>query len=457
MISAPQTKAAITAASVNALMPPISSQRSWSLAGPFSTRNASARRTMSCTAMPSSASGFGEARGQKDRKRHFVQLGAGPARPAAKPLVLRPMPVRELRRHQVAQDLAGMVGPANPEESTRALHEVPWPDEVITPDVARGVAPGDAEARHHAAAIGLVVVREQYHRGDVHQVAELGWAAGRINCFGVPAFPGPDMAVPCGVERLQQRRDGERRRRLTVAAEPKREHHLAPAEFAEQCDVSRPGLHIGPGHGAVGREVLPAVANANKAGTGARPRIALGGRIGGGKGNGIRTLFRAQYLAVTVHEHFGHAMRAVAFKMRREQRVKFEVGIAGQSRFDQQNVAHEVGGDPQAKLEAWMLVQNLDGRDAGSRRRDVVIGIPLDLDPEAVAVGDDKSEIPDLRHVDARVVHLVDDAIADRHPQPGWPDGRPDQVFGAARPRGTDAWAAGRRHGTGPLRRARAR
>jgi hypothetical protein len=76
-------------------------------------------------------------------------------------------------------------------------------------------------------------------------------------------------------------------------------------------------------------------------------------------------LFRAQYFAVTVHEHFRHTMQAVALKMRSEQSVKFESGIASQSRFDQQDVAHEVGRNPQAKLEAWVLVQNLDRRDAG--------------------------------------------------------------------------------------------
>ena len=134
--------------------------------------------------------------------------------------------------------------------------------------------------------------------------------------------------------------------------------------------------------------------------------------------------------------------------MRREQRVKFEVGIARQGRFDQQDVAHEVGRNPQAELEAWVPVQDFDGRDAGTGRRDAVIGIPLDLDPEAVAVSDNEAEIADLRHVDARVVHLVDDAVADGHPKPGWPEGRPNQVFGAARPRRTDAWAAGGHHGT---------
>jgi hypothetical protein len=77
-------------------------------------------------------------------------------------------------------------------------------------------------------------------------------------------------------------------------------------------------------------------------------------------------------------------------------------------------------------------MEDFNGRDAGTRRCDAVIGISLDLDPEAVPVADNEPEIADLRRVDAGIVHLVDDAVADSHPKPGWPERRPNQVFGAA-------------------------
>ena len=192
------------------------------------------------------------------------------------------------------------------------------------------------------------------------------------------------MVVPCGVERLQQRGDSECRRRLSVAAEPKREHHVAAVEFAEECDVPWPCLHIVQVMAPLAaKSCQPSLTPMNPHWR-APTHLAARSHRRRRQGNGIRTLFRAQYLAVMVHEYFGHSFAAVALKMRREQSVKFKVGVAGQSRFDQQDVAHKVGRDPQAEFEAWVLVQNFDGRDAGTGRCDAVIGVPLDLDPEAV-------------------------------------------------------------------------
>ena len=51
--------------------------------------------------------------------------------------------------------------------------------------------------------------------------------------------------------------------------------------------------------------------------------------------------------------------------------------------------------------------------------------MPLDLDPEPLAVGNDEAEVADLRNVDARVKHLVHDAAADREPQPAAPSAQP--------------------------------
>ena len=74
------------------------------------------------------------------------------------------------------------------------------------------------------------------------------------------------------------------------------------------------------------------------------------------------------------------------------------------------------------------------GGDARGDQFDRVLPKPLDLDPEPTPVGDQKAEIADLRNIDARVVHLIDDAAADREPEPRHPERATDHFFVAARP-----------------------
>jgi hypothetical protein len=54
---------------------------------------------------------------------------------------------------------------------------------------------------------------------------------------------------------------------------------------------------------------------------------------------------------------------------------------------------------------------------AGSGELHLVLPQALQLHPEARTIPHEKSEIADLRNVDARVVDLVDDSAADREPQ----------------------------------------
>src|SRR3569623_200311 len=55
---------------------------------------------------------------------------------------------------------------------------------------------------------------------------------------------------------------------------------------------------------------------------------------------------------------------------------------------------------------------------AGHGERQLVMVQPLDLHPETRVVGDDDAEVAYLRDVHARIIHLVDDAVADGEPEP---------------------------------------
>jgi len=59
--------------------------------------------------------------------------------------------------------------------------------------------------------------------------------------------------------------------------------------------------------------------------------------------------------------------------------------------------------------------------------------------------GNDEAEIADLRAVDAGIVDLVDDAVAEREPDARAAEAAADDVLGAARPGRGDAALAGRR------------
>src|SRR6185437_16779269 len=97
-----------------------------------------------------------ELRGEQHGKCRLVELHAGPVRAAAEPLVLIPMAVGELRRAKVAQRVESLADRPYRKEGARAFAEVTRPDEVISLPLLLGVAPGDAEARHHRPLVGLV-------------------------------------------------------------------------------------------------------------------------------------------------------------------------------------------------------------------------------------------------------------------------------------------------------------
>src|SRR5581483_9524562 len=71
----------------------------------------------------------------------------------------------------------------------------------------------------------------------------------------------------------------------------------------------------------------------------------------------------------------------------------------------------------------------------------------FDFDPESRVIGNDEAEIADLRQIGAREVDLVDDAEAQREPQPRRPQRTAHDILRAAAPSGPKTGGTGR----GPL------
>jgi hypothetical protein len=69
--------------------------------------------------------------------------------------------------------------------------------------------------------------------------------------------------------------------------------------------------------------------------------------------------------------------------------------------------------------------------------------LSLNLRPEAVRSGHDEAEISDLRQIDSRIIDFIDDAEADREPQPRRTESAANHVLGAARPSRRDAGRSG--------------
>src|SRR5262249_25454204 len=105
--------------------------------------------------------------GEQDRERALVHLHTAPIRLAVEPHVLRPMPVRLLNGHQIAEGGFRLVDRARCEKCARGLDEIARPDQMIAAEIlvssckAQGIdrlamtAPGNERARCDASTAVL--------------------------------------------------------------------------------------------------------------------------------------------------------------------------------------------------------------------------------------------------------------------------------------------------------------
>jgi hypothetical protein len=129
---------------------------------------------------------------------------------------------------------------------------------------------------------------------------------------------------------------------------------------------------------------------------------------------------------------------AQSAQVRRQQRVERKP-LARERGVDEQHVSIRIGADTQREREALVPVLDAVGGNSGSRWRDSIVAVALDLAPEAVRIGDDEAEIADLRRIDVRIKHLVHDAAAHREPHARGAQTRSHGILCAARPGRRDA------------------
>ena len=147
-----------------------------------------------------------------------------------------------------------------------------------------------------------------------------------------------------------------------------------------------------------------------------------------------RALVGPQNPATAVLSRFREVVAAGAAEMGCEQGIRAQACIACQRDFDQNHVPFRIRRDTQTEFETLMFVNDLDCRNSRGRHPGPVIVQALDFDPEAFPVRDDKSQVANLRNICARVVNLVQDAVAGGEPEPSGSQSAANHVFGAACP-----------------------
>src|SRR6185312_6780751 len=126
------------------------------------------------------------------------------------------------------------------------------------------------------------------------------------------------------------------------------------------------------------------------------------------------------------------------------QRIRTQGLIARQLDFNEEDITLAARHDAQRELETVVLVHDAHRGHSRSGERQGVAVHPLHLHPESLSIGDDDAEIADLRKIDARMIDLVEDAAADREPEPRGTERAADHLLGAARPGGRQAGRARR-------------
>ncbi|GAB4351276.1 MAG: hypothetical protein Kow0073_06330 [Immundisolibacter sp.] len=258
----------------------------------------------------------------------------------------------------------------------------------------------------------------------------------------MPGPPLPDLRGPRHLERLRQRARRQRGRGLAAGGKAERQH-TALRQHRHERDVAGTGAPVPPSHAAVAIEILPAVAAAAVAGARRAQRINLPG-VHRRQRQAKRPLLGPQHATPLVARGLGAVVVPGAAQMRRQQYRHAKGRVAAQGDLDQQHVTVAIGDDALGEREARMAMPHRHGRHARLGEFYPAVVDTLQLLPETRAVGDDETEVANLRQVDPRAVHLVDDALPDREPYPRVAEAGADRLLGAGAPVGRRARAAGR-------------
>ena len=143
--------------------------------------------------------------------------------------------------------------------------------------------------------------------------------------------------------------------------------------------------------------------------------------------------------------------RALVAQVRREQHVEVIIVQFAHERHEtrplQHDAAQRIGKDLllDAVTTIRVGVPQAVGGNAGRQVADFVAGLPLLLGDPAFAVGDDQAHVARAGPVQATIVDLVEDAVAEREPDPaGVAQRDAHAALGAAGPASRDARPARR-------------
>jgi len=85
---------------------------------------------------------FGQAHGKQNRKGNFVQLQTFPIMAATQPLILIPVAIRVLGRHEIAQHGARFLCATQCQQSLRALDQIARPNQMVAATLFTLITPG---------------------------------------------------------------------------------------------------------------------------------------------------------------------------------------------------------------------------------------------------------------------------------------------------------------------------
>ena len=361
-----------------------------------------------------------ELAGEHDGKSHLVELDAGPVGAAVGEAVLVPPSVIGLGGDEIGQHPSRIVDLAHGDQRESRFDAIARPHQVVAARTVARLSPRHAQAGDDRARIGPVLVHLEDDRRDIGFAFDLGRALGDDQLLP-PRLPAIDEALPDRAIAFAQARARQRVRALQAFAEAQRQRALVRLQLAEQGDVAQRRLGEAPGHAAVLGEVVPAVGDPDIAR--ARPREAAIA----GEAERVVAFPGRKVLAGA-----GIVVHAAVAEMRRQQGIEPHA-LAGEAERDEHHVAQRIGHEFQLQPVAFALVHDLRQRHIGRRDGDLVEALALDLDP-AEGARDDEAEVADLRRAGRRPVDLVDDAVAQRHPDAAGAERRRHHVLGARRP-----------------------
>lgn len=231
------------------------------------------------------------------------------------------------------------------------------------------------------------------------------------------------------------------RRRSETQRQQRRRVRSRKADLAGQRDIAVLGPAASRVESAVTTELLPAVGDTDIAGRACSPRQRRGERQANATS---RCKQDRPSLVVADPGGVGHAG---VDQMRRQQRVDAVVGVCAAQRreadFLQQNRMFRIRNDALFDPVGGGGVDQPVGGHPILERLEAVHGIALFFREIEAGAGDDQSHVSGAGAVEAGIIDLVEDAVADREPdRAGRRKRGSDAALGARRPaRRNSGWA----------------